>query len=140
MRKYPKLTKVYISITMAALFVIGGFSVYIAHASSAVLGVTQITAVQTFATADNTFADGWKWVFDVTVPTNQTVLKMKFADWVNGANIIPAGGNIQIYSEQSTNLATTNGLHDIYILFKCTNGVGNYGRIRFEEPDTGIPE
>ena len=29
---------------------------------AAVLGVTQITAVQTYASADNTFATGWKWV------------------------------------------------------------------------------
>ena len=49
------------------------------------------------------YADGWRWVFNVTVPNGQTLLKMKFADWTNGSTIIPAGGNIQIYSEQSTN-------------------------------------
>jgi hypothetical protein len=97
---------------VAATFIMGGFSVYSAatvHAQSAgidtsgVLGVTQITATKTYATADNTYADGWQWVFDVTVPNSQSLLKMKFADWVNGSNIIPAGGNMQFYSAQSTN-------------------------------------
>ena len=56
---------------------------FVSHANAqtvdpdAALGVTMITATQTFATADNTYADGWKWVFDVTVPNNQTLLKMK---------------------------------------------------------------
>ena len=28
---------------------------------------------------------------------------MKFADWISGSNIIPAGGNMRFYSAQSTN-------------------------------------
>lgn len=68
-----------------------------------ILGVTQITAVKTYATADGSFENGWQWVFDVTVPANETILKMKFADWVNGSNIIPATNNIRFYSAQSTN-------------------------------------
>ncbi len=67
------------------------------------LGVTQITAVKTFASADNTFENGWKWVFDVTVPSNETILKMKFADWTNGAGTIPAGSNIRFFSSQFSN-------------------------------------
>ncbi len=80
-----------------------GASAPLAFASDGVLGVTQISAVQTFATADGTFANGWKWTFDVTVPTNETVLNMRFADWTNGSNSIPAGSNIQFYSAQSSN-------------------------------------
>lgn len=82
-------------------------SIFTSNASAQViepvLGVTQITALQTYATADGTFDNGWKWAFDVTVPEDQTLLKMKFADWVNGANIIPAGSNVRFYSAQSTN-------------------------------------
>jgi len=104
--KYQNILKGSVAVFVAAVFLTGGFSVKSAHADvPAVLGVTQITAIQTFATADNTFADGWKWVFNVTVPSNETVLQMKFADWTNGSNIIPAGGNIQFYSAQSTNAA-----------------------------------
>jgi uncharacterized membrane protein len=52
---------------MAAVFILGGFSVSKAHAAatSTVLGVTQVSAVQTYAVADNNFSDGWKWVFNV---------------------------------------------------------------------------
>lgn len=88
---------------LAVLFIVmSGFSVPNAlAANSAALDVTQITAVHTYATADNTFTNGWKWVFDVTVPTDQTFLQMKFADWLNGSSVIPADSNIRIYSEQS---------------------------------------
>jgi hypothetical protein len=102
--KHPNLLKSFIPVVMAATFIVGGFSVPHAHADdSAVLGVTQISAVQTFAQADGFYPDGWKWVFNVTVPNNQTLLKMKFADWTNGSGIIPAGGNIQFYSASSLN-------------------------------------
>ncbi|MEK7501372.1 MAG: hypothetical protein AAB629_00430 [Patescibacteria group bacterium] len=83
------------------------------------LGVTGISAVQTFASADNTFENGWKWVFDVTVPTNKTALKMKFADWTKGSDVIPAEGNIRIYSAQSSN--AYDSLHAITI-----NTAGTY--------------
>src|ERR1035437_3918724 len=100
-----RLTQVIVTSLFATVFTVGaGFiSTNNALADSAVLGVTQISAVQTFATADNTFANGWKWVFDVTVPTNETVLNMKFADWASTLGNIPAGSNIQIYSAQSAN-------------------------------------
>ena len=59
------------------------------------------------AVADNNFDHGWRWVFYVTVPDtyphNETLLQMKFADWLNGSNIISAGGNMRFYSVQSTN-------------------------------------
>ncbi|MGD0977150.1 MAG: InlB B-repeat-containing protein [Minisyncoccia bacterium] len=96
--------------TLLATALVGGFFVHNAKAtvstcSDITLGVTQITAIQTYATADNTFADGWKWVFNVTVPTCQTLLQMRFGDWVGTAGTIPAATNIQFYSNQSTNAA-----------------------------------
>jgi hypothetical protein len=106
-----KLTRVIVTSLFATVFTVGaGFiNTNSALADSTALGVTQITAIANgsgtvgYATADNTYADGWRWDFYVTVPNNQTLLKMKFADWISGSNIIPAGGNIQIYSAQSTN-------------------------------------
>jgi hypothetical protein len=106
-----KLTRVIVTSLFATVFTVGvGFiNTHSALADSTALGVTQITAIANssgtvgYATADNKYADGWRWDFYVTVPNNQTLLKMKFADWVSGSNIIPAGGNIQIYSVQSTN-------------------------------------
>ena len=76
--------------------------------ASEVLGVTDITAVKTFAEAGGGYEKGWSWVFDITVPTDETVLNMKFADWLKGSDKIPAGSNIRFYSEQSSNASTTN--------------------------------
>jgi len=111
--KDSRILKGSVLVAIAAVFSIGGFFVSHANAQTvdpaAALGVTGITAIANssgtvgYATADNTYADGWRWVFNVTVPNGQTLLKMKFADWTNGSTIIPAGGNIQIYSAQSTN-------------------------------------
>ncbi len=93
---------------LAVVLVLSLFLGSSASALAATLGVTQISAVQTFAEADNTFENGWKWIFNITVPTNETILKMKFADWVNGANTIPAASNIRISSEQSSNATSTS--------------------------------
>lgn len=97
--------------------VIGVFLIALStHA--AVLGVTQITAVQTFASADGIFDNGWKWVFDVTVPTDETIVKMKFADWTNGASKILAANNIRYYSAQSSNASDAS--HAIVISASAT--------------------
>jgi len=71
------------------------------------LAVTSITANKTSATANNSYTDGWKWTFNVTVPSGEDKLQMKFADWTNGSATIPASGNMRIYSTQSTNASTT---------------------------------
>lgn len=86
-----------------------GSSLFTSNAqASEVLGVTDITAVKTFAEAGGGYEKGWSWVFDITVPTDETVLNMKFADWLKGSDKIPAGSNIRFYSEQSSNASTTN--------------------------------
>jgi hypothetical protein len=71
--------------------------------SPVLLGVTRITSLQSFATADGTFENGWQWVFDITVPEKQTILNLKFADWINGSKVIPAALNMRFYSGQSIN-------------------------------------
>ena len=75
--------------------------------STAVLAVTGIDAVDTFATADDTFTNGWSWTFYITVPTDETEFAMKFADFTSGANTILAASNIRYYSAQSTEADTT---------------------------------
>lgn len=85
-----------------AMMVGGGIFAHESYADNGVLAVTQITPVQTYATADGTYADGWEWTFDVTVPTNETVLQMEFSDWT-GSSTIPAANDLQFYSAQSTN-------------------------------------
>ncbi|MCX6724315.1 MAG: DUF5011 domain-containing protein [Candidatus Staskawiczbacteria bacterium] len=95
-------------VSLTAILVMSGFFVVAGTASAniapnGVLGVTQITAIKTLAAADGTYTNGWSWVFDVTVPTTETTLNMKFADWVSGSNVITAGDHIRFYSVQSSN-------------------------------------
>jgi hypothetical protein len=73
-----------------------------------ILGVTSITTVNNTATADGKFADGWKYIFNITVPTNETHLAMKFANWTmtGSENTIPVANNVQISSSQAENSAT----------------------------------
>ena len=77
-------------------------------AESVTLAVTQISASRTYATADNTYANGWSWVFSVTAPTSETSLTMKFADWISGSNSIAAASNIRFYSAQSSNATSSS--------------------------------
>jgi len=86
----------------AMIFVGVVFANNVFAANNGILSVTNISAVKTYATADGIFENGWQWVFDVTVPYNETILKMKFADWSGGTNAIPAADNIRFYSAQST--------------------------------------
>lgn len=79
--------------------VIGGVS------GNGTLEVTSITAVDTSATANGSFADGWEYVFNITVPSNETNLSMKFADWMrnNGGGVIPVANNMRLSSAQADN-------------------------------------
>ena len=69
------------------------------------LAVTSVTATQTSATADGSFANGWKYVFHITVPNNESHLAMKFGNWFNSlaSSTLLVGGNMQISSAQSSN-------------------------------------
>jgi hypothetical protein len=102
-------TKINKIIHLAAIFI-----AFLIHSNfvfamdQGVLQVTGVTPTQTLATADNRFESGWQWIFNVTVPRNETVLKMKFADWVNGSSTIPTNANVRIYSSQSTNSYSTS--------------------------------
>lgn len=73
------------------------------------LVVASIDAVDTSATADGTFANGWKYLFHITVPTNESDLSMKFANWLDAAipSSIPAAGNMRISSAQANNSGAT---------------------------------
>ncbi len=67
-----------------------------------VLNVVSITPVNTSGIADGTFADGWSYIFNITVPTTEPNLSMQFSNWL-GANsaTLPVAGNMQISSAQA---------------------------------------
>lgn len=71
------------------------------------LEVTSVEATDTDATANGSFSGGWEYVFNITVPTDEQDLSMKFSDWTDGNNTIPAGSNIRISSAQADNGGAT---------------------------------
>lgn len=78
--------------------------------SSTPLAVTGVDAVKTTATADNTYANGWEWVMHLTVPNNENAFHIAFTDWSmngNSSTTFPAGGNMQVWSAQSSNASTS---------------------------------
>jgi hypothetical protein len=78
---------------------------------TATLAVTGIDAVKTYATADDSYANGWSWKYYITVPTSETQLQMKFSDFISGANTIGAASNIRFYTAQaSANADQTNAI------------------------------
>jgi len=101
---------------------------------SGALAVDSIDAVDTSGTADNSYADGWSYVFHVTLPTNETNVAMQFSDWMSGANTMPVAGNMRISSAQADNggapitvsaadTYTTPDLHMITDLDPATPGI-----------------
>ena len=73
------------------------------------LAVTSIEVADSTATADGTFASGWEYVFNITVPESETNLSMKFANWAmtGGSGTIAAANNIRISSPQADNSGGT---------------------------------
>lgn len=60
-------------------------------------GITlnSLTMTKQSAKANNQYADGWQWAFDLTIwNLAESTLKMKFEQW-SGASTLNAGGNMQ---------------------------------------------
>ena len=73
------------------------------------LAVTSIDAVDTSATADGSFENGWEYVFHITAPSNEQDLYMKFSNWAKtgGGGSIPVANNMRISSAQADNAGAT---------------------------------
>jgi hypothetical protein len=69
------------------------------------LAMTGVDSMNATATADGTFASGWKWILHFTVPDTETSFHLKFGGFSNSSHTIPAASNIRYYSAQSTNAA-----------------------------------
>jgi hypothetical protein len=73
------------------------------------LAVTSIEVLDNTATADGTFANGWKYAFNITVPEDETDLSMKFSNWArtSGTGTIAVANNMRISSAQANNSGAT---------------------------------
>ncbi len=74
-----------------------------------VLEVTSIEMIDTTATANGSFTDGWEYVFHITAPTSEQNLAMKFSNWLqtDGSGTIPVANNMRISSSQADNDGAT---------------------------------
>ncbi len=87
--------------TTAIFFVVIGYGISPVSAEVAALEVTHVEAVRATALPGTTFENGLSWVFDVTVPHNETILKLKLTDLSDGTNSIAVAGNARFNSLQS---------------------------------------
>ena len=71
------------------------------------LKVDSIESLNNSGVANDSFENGFKYVFNITAPTGQNALYMKFSDWTttNSSGKIPATNNIRISSQQATGTA-----------------------------------
>lgn len=72
-------------------------------ATSTPLAVTSVDAVQTNATADDTFVHGWQWIMHLTAPITENAFRMKFSNWTGTSGSFPTASNVRIFSPQSSN-------------------------------------
>ncbi len=72
--------------------------------SNANTGVlVSIQAIKSYATADDTYANGWKWQFNVTLnDLTETDLAMKFNQWVSGTNVLDTANNMRYSVDNAT--------------------------------------
>ena len=88
-------------IILVGLILLSLGAIPFAHAEDAPSSITldSVTTDHQNATADGTYANGWKWEFHFTVPTGETQFKMKFSNFIHGSDSVPAS-NIRFFSEQ----------------------------------------
>ncbi len=82
--------------------------------TDAALHVDSIDAQKTTAIANDNYADGWRYLFHITTPTNEENFSMRFSDWFvssSSSTTIPVANNMRISSAQaaSTSPITLTG-------------------------------
>lgn len=73
--------------------------------TDAALHVDSIDAQKTTAVANDTYEDGWRFLFHITAPNDEENLSMRFSDWfVSSASssTIPVANNMRISSQQAS--------------------------------------
>src|SRR3989344_2890319 len=95
----------------------GGISANVTTQSTSYININSVTVIKNSGSPDGTFENGWKWVFDITIPSqNEPNLMMKFDNWAAlgfSSNNIPVANNMRFYSAQSSSASNPNNA--IYI-------------------------
>jgi len=67
------------------------------------LSIDSIQTIKSYATTDDTYANGWKWKFNVTLnDLTETGLAMKFDKWLSGTNTLDAANNMRYSVDDAT--------------------------------------
>ncbi|MFA5013417.1 MAG: Ig-like domain-containing protein, partial [Candidatus Paceibacterota bacterium] len=70
----------------------------------------KINPDKSYAINNHDWDDGWEWEISLTVPTDETRIRLMFSDFTGSTGSIPAtGDNIRYYSADSSNGHTTEG-------------------------------
>jgi hypothetical protein len=77
------------------------------------LSIDSIQAIKSYATADDSWTNGWKWRFNVTLnDLTETNLALKFDQWVSGTNTLDAANNMRYSVDDATwTTITANGAY-----------------------------
>lgn len=68
-----------------------------------------LESVRPYAVADDSFEHGWKYVLHLSLPSNETLLKLKLTDFSDGIHTVGAD-HMRIYSAQSNMSDAANAL------------------------------
>lgn len=76
--------------------------------TDALLHVDSIDAQKTTAVANDSYADGWRYLFHITTPNSEENLSMRFSDWFSNSSssTIPVANNMRVSSAQASSTAT----------------------------------
>jgi len=80
----------------------------VGNGTLALTGPANIVASSTrsYATADDTYGNGWAWDFYITVPTTETKFQIKFSNWQGSSATMATANNMRIYSAQASASST----------------------------------
>ena len=76
--------------------------------TDAALHVDSIDAQKTSGVANDTYEDGWRYLFHITTPNDEENLSMRFSDWVaanSSTTMIAVANNMRVSSAQASSTA-----------------------------------
>ncbi len=100
------------------------------------LAVTSIEATRTVGLPTDVFADGFEWTMHATLPITDDLVRLKFDDFIDGDEEIPAAGNIRYCSEQSTGSEDDCSDDEAWNVISAADTYG--GWIYFDENDLSL--
>ncbi|MFA5348929.1 MAG: Ig-like domain-containing protein, partial [Candidatus Paceibacterota bacterium] len=75
------------------------------------LAVTGIYQTRSYGTADASWGNGWQWIINATIPTDELSVALKFTDWTGvGSATLATASNMRYYCAQSDYADSSNAV------------------------------